>query len=55
MEWWLRLLTLAPDNICPLVEDEEGQSEGPKKLLWIWKIVGVGDKSDDAGVQEGKV
>ena len=54
-EWRSRLLALAPDNIRPLAEGEEGQSEGHKKLSWIWKIVGVGDKSDDAGVQEGKV
>lgn len=27
--------------------------EGHKKLSWIWKVVGIRDDGDDAGVQEG--
>lgn len=53
-EWQSRLLPLAQEDIRPLMEGEEGQSEGHKKLSWIWKVVGVGDNSDNEGVQEGK-
>ena len=44
----------SPEDIHPLIEGEDGQSEGHRKLSRIWKVVGVGESSnDDAGVQEG--
>jgi hypothetical protein len=49
--WRAKLLPLADDDIRPLV-DTEGESEGRRKLTWIWKVVGLSD-DDDEGVQEG--
>jgi hypothetical protein len=51
--WRSRLLALGPDDIRPLKEGEEGDSEGTRKLSWIWKVVGITEDSNDEGVQEG--
>jgi hypothetical protein len=48
--WRTRLLALASEDIRPL---EEGESEGKRKLSWIWKVVGITADSEDKGVQEG--
>jgi hypothetical protein len=52
--WLARLLPLNQDDICPLKECKEGESEGQRSLSWIWRIVGVGGDSADEGLQEGK-
>ena len=49
--WRAKLLALAPEDIHPLAEGEE--SEGKRKLSWIWKVVGVVEDSEDKDVQEG--
>jgi hypothetical protein len=46
---------LAEEDIPALKEGEEGELEGRRSLLWIWRIVGVGGTSDDEGLQEGKL
>jgi hypothetical protein len=51
--WATRLLPLAPEDIHPLMEGEEGQSEGHRTLSWIWKVVGISGQSEDDGIQEG--
>jgi len=52
--WLARLLPLNQDDIRPLKEGKEGESEGQRSLSWIWRIVGVGGDSADKGLQEGK-
>jgi hypothetical protein len=52
--WRARLLTLDEEDIRPLKEGEEGESEGTRTLSWIWKVVGVGGDSDNEGLQEGE-
>ena len=52
-QWQTRLLALAPEDIRPLKEGEAGESEGRRKLSWIWKVVGVAGPSEDEGIQEG--
>jgi hypothetical protein len=52
--WRARLLVLGQEDIRPLKEGEEGESEGTRTLSWIWKVVGVGVDSDDEGLQEGE-
>ena len=52
-EWSTRLLPLAREDIRPLMEGEEGQSEGRRTLSWIWKVVGVSHQSQDDGMDEG--
>ena len=52
-DWSTRLLHLAPEDIRPLMDGEEGESEGRRTLSWIWKVVGVSDQSQDDGMQEG--
>jgi hypothetical protein len=53
--WRGKLLALAPEDIRPLTELEagEGESEGKRKLSWIWKVVGIMEDSNDEGIQEG--
>jgi hypothetical protein len=51
--WRARLFPLDEEDIRPLKEGEEGESEGSRTLSWIWKVVGVGGDSDDEGLQEG--
>lgn len=51
--WRGRLLALAPEDIRPLKEGEEGVSEGRRTLSWIWKVVGITEDGDDERVQEG--
>jgi hypothetical protein len=50
----MRLLHLAPENIQPLKDGEDGESEGHGTLSWIWKVVGTDDGREDEGLQEGK-
>jgi hypothetical protein len=52
--WCARLLTLDEEDVRPLKEGEEGESEGTRTLSWIWKVVGVGGDSDNEGLQEGE-
>jgi hypothetical protein len=52
--WRTSLLALAPEDIRPLKDGEEGQSEGHRMLSWIWNVVGTGNGADDKGLQEGK-
>jgi hypothetical protein len=52
--WRDRLLPLNQKDIQPLMEGEEGESEGNRTLSWIWKVVGVGSNSDDLGLQVGE-
>ena len=55
VSWRGKLLALAPEDIRPLTELEagEGESEGKRKLSWIWKVVGITEDSNDEGIQEG--
>jgi hypothetical protein len=53
VSWRGKLLALAPEDIRPLKEGGEGESEGKRKLSWIWKVVGTTEDSNDEGVQEG--
>jgi hypothetical protein len=53
MEWKSQLLPLVPEDILPLIECKDGQSEGHRTLSWIWKVVRVKSSNDNAGVQEG--
>lgn len=52
-EWSTRLLPLTREDIRPLMDGEEGQSEGRRTLSWIWKVVGISHQSQDDGMQEG--
>ena len=52
-EWATRLLPLVQEDIRPLTEGEEGQSEGRRTLSWIWKVVGISEQSDNDSMQEG--
>jgi hypothetical protein len=52
-QWRTKLLALAPEDVRPLKEGEAGESEGRRKLSWIWKVVGIAGHSEDEGVQEG--
>jgi hypothetical protein len=52
--WQGRLLPLEQDDIRPLTEGEEGESEGNRTLSWIWKVVGVGGDTADESLQEGQ-
>jgi hypothetical protein len=52
--WRARLLTLDEEDVCPLKEGEEGESEGTRTLSWIWKVVSVGGDLDNEGLQEGE-
>jgi hypothetical protein len=52
-QWRTKLLVLAPEDIHPLKEGEAGESEGMRKLSWIWKVVGIAGHSEDEGLQEG--
>ena len=51
--WRGKLLALKPEDIRPLKDGEDGDTEGTRKLSWIWKVVGITEDSDDEGVQEG--
>jgi hypothetical protein len=51
--WRTKLLILKPENVHPLEVGNEGDTQGHKELLWIWKVVGVTDDCDDPGFQEG--
>ena len=47
------MLALKAEDICPLKDGEDGDSEGTRKLSRIWKVVGIMEDSNDKGVQEG--
>ena len=51
--WRGRLLALKAEDIRPLKDGEDGDSEGTRKLSWIWKVVGITEDSNDEDVQEG--
>ena len=51
--WRSKLLPLAQEDIRAFVDIEDGESEGRRKLSWIWKVVGISNDEDDKGVQEG--
>jgi hypothetical protein len=53
ISWRTKLLVLEAGDIRPLKDGEEGDSEGKRKLSWIWKVVGIAEDSNDEGVQEG--
>lgn len=40
-DWQNQLLILTDSDICGISEGEEGDSEGRKKLSWIWKVMGI--------------
>ena len=51
--WQGKLLVLVHEDIQLLKEGDKGASEWTQKLLWIWKVVGITDNSNDEGVEEG--
>jgi hypothetical protein len=42
------------DDIHGMLVPKRGESEGRRKLLWIWLVEGVGDDEDEA-VQDGEL
>lgn len=51
--WKARLLPLLDDDIRRLQDDQVGTGQGKRVVSWIWRVVGVGADSEDAGMQEG--
>lgn len=52
--WQDRLKVLNPVDIRQMAEGEDGESDGRKKLSWIWMALGVEGDSDDEGLHEGE-
>lgn len=51
--WRSRLLPLHDDEVRKMNEGETGDSEGKRKLSWIWLVQGLSERSDDVALQEG--
>ncbi|KAF8337834.1 hypothetical protein F5887DRAFT_890334 [Amanita rubescens] len=51
--WQSQLPILSNSDVRGILEGEEGDSDGRKKLSWIWKVMGVsGDEDGDLHLQE---
>lgn len=52
--WRARLPRLEDGDIRRLNEGQLGDSEGKKKMSWIWRVQGLSEATEDEGFQEGK-
>lgn len=53
ISWRGRLLRLQDEDVRRLNEGQLGESQGKKKMSWIWQVQGVSEHSEDEGIQEG--
>jgi hypothetical protein len=51
--WRSRLLPLNDEDVRKMNEGQPGESEGKRKLSWIWLVQGLSEHSDDVALQEG--
>lgn len=51
--WRSRLMRLQDDDVRMMNAGQQGESEGKRKMSWIWLVQGVSEHSDDDALQEG--
>jgi hypothetical protein len=51
--WRGRLLPLHDKDVRKMNEGQQGDSEGKRKMSWIWLVQGLSEHSDDEALQEG--
>lgn len=54
INWQDQLLPLAEADKREIAQGEAGESEGRKKLSWIWKTPGVIGTDENAGLRDSK-
>ena len=51
--WRSQLLRLQDEDVRRMSEGEPDDSQGKKRMSWIWRVQGVSENSEDEGLQEG--